>query len=134
LTVGTERHTSTSVVLPQVAEIVRGFVIGPEIVGVDRAKQGVVVRRIELAHETLELESKFDIRRRQLEMVGRHVTVGTGAAVAREPVQPPIAERLRPARHRVARLAATQRRTPAEACVRGRLREVAAPRAHDDRG
>jgi hypothetical protein len=48
----------------------------------------------------------LDIRRRQLEAVGWHVTIGTGAAVAAEPVHFSIQECMKTALDRSALLAA----------------------------
>jgi hypothetical protein len=95
-------------VLAQIAEVVRLVAVGPEIVGVDRPEQRIVRVRIEYPHQLQESKSRFDVGRRQLEAVGRHVTVGARAAVGAQTAQPAIEERDSAAHDRVAWLSATR--------------------------
>ena len=110
-TVGTMRHTSTIVsfdtalvagsislmvggsgkrdpdetVLAKIAEVAGGVAVGPEVVGIDRAKQRIVGIRIPAAAPLKQLEPRLGAGRRELEAVGRHVAVGARAAVRARP-------------------------------------------------
>ena len=132
MTVGTLRQTSTNVsadgalvagsiepdvrrqregdpdeaVLAKIAEVAGVVAVGPEVVGVDRPEQRIVGVGIPLAPALQELEPRLDVGRRQLEVVGRHVAVGAGAAVAAQAIQLPVEERAQAARDGVAGLAA----------------------------
>ena len=132
LTVGTARQTSTNVSLDgglvagstslmfggsgktiltrpfwrRLLKSVGALAVGPEIVRVDRPEQRIVGPRIPSAPPLEELEPRLDARRRQLELVGRHVAVGARAPVRAQPVQAAVEERAEAADDGVARLAA----------------------------
>jgi hypothetical protein len=61
-----------------------------EVIGVDWAKERVVRCWVESKTELKQLVSSFDVRRRQLEAVNRHVAVGARAAVALKALDFPI--------------------------------------------
>jgi hypothetical protein len=70
-----------------------------EIVGNERAEQRVIAVLVSLPAPLQEMKAGFRIRGRQLEVVSRHVAIGTRAAIAREAVQPAIQERKEAAKH-----------------------------------
>ena len=92
-------------VLPQIAEIAGVLTVRAEVIGVDRPEQRIVGIRIEPSEEAQKPESLFDVRRRELEMVGRHVAIGAGTAVSVQPAQPSVQERQTAADNRRAGLA-----------------------------
>ena len=77
-----------------------------KIVGVDRPEQRIVRPGIPSASLLQQLEPGFRARRRQLELVRRHVTVGAGTSIAIEAMQRTIEEGEEPAEHGIAGLAA----------------------------
>src|SRR4030095_14959156 len=107
-TVGTMRHTSTNISLDgafvagsisrifggsgnvirirtfsrRLRKALAGATFGAKIIGMDRPKQRIARLRIELAPPLEQLESRLRARRRELEIVGRHVAVSARASAA----------------------------------------------------
>ena len=84
----------------------RAVAVGAEIICVNRPEQRIVGIRICFTPLLQQLKSCLDTRGGQLEMIGQHVAIGTGASVRVDAWQIPIGKRLEAAMHRVARLAA----------------------------
>ena len=96
-------------VLAKVAEVTRVLAVGPEIIGIDRSKQRVIGVRIPAPPPLEQLEPRFDVGRRELEMVRGHMAVGARTAVGLESAQPAVEERERAAHDGAARLPAADR-------------------------
>jgi hypothetical protein len=94
-------------VLAKVAEIAGAVAVGPEVVRVDRSKQRIVGIGMTRPPELEQLESRFDIGRRELEVVRGHVAVGARPSVSAQTVQAAVEEREETARNGAAGLAAT---------------------------
>ena len=94
-------------VLAKIAEIAGRIAVRPKIVRIDRPEQRIVSIRVPAAPQLQQAESRLDARRRELEVVRRHVAVGARAAVSVEAVRLPIEEREEAPLDGVARLAAT---------------------------
>jgi len=81
--------------------------IDTEIIGIHGAEQRIVRVPVARAPRLQELKSCLGARRRQLKVVGRHVTVGAGPAVARQALQAAIEKADQAPDHRDALLSAT---------------------------
>ena len=91
-------------VLAQVAEITCRVPVAAEVIGIDRPEERIVCLRIELAAPLEQLKSRLRARRRELEIVGRHVAVGARPSVAVQAMYAPVHEGAEPTRDRIARL------------------------------
>ena len=115
-------------ILPKVAEVAGGFVIGAKVVRIDRPEQRIVEVGIEPLQQLHQPETGLDARWRQLEMVRRHVAVGAGAPVAIQATQAAVEERQPASNDGRARLATAERHLP----LRGRSRYLTLRRARRD--
>lgn len=128
--VGRQRHHDPDQsVLPEVAEIVCLGAVGAKVVGVDGAKQRVVGARIPEPSPFQSPEPRLHAGRRQLELVMRHVTVGTGPAVALQAEQMTIGKCERSTDDGIAGLASAQIRR----MVRGGPRRTSRRRGCSER-
>jgi hypothetical protein len=94
-------------VLAQVAEVPCVRPEGTEIIRIHRPEQGIVGLRIPEPPQLQQPEARFDVRRRELEVVGHHVTIGAGAPIGVQPVQLAIEKGKKSADDGIARLAVT---------------------------
>src|SRR5262249_17975841 len=87
-----ERHPNQAV-LDEVREVVRVLAVDTKVIGVNRTKQRIVRVLIAYAPLLQVVESSPGGRRRKLERIRRHVTIGARASIAAQPFQAPVMKR-----------------------------------------
>ena len=99
------KRDADQAVLTQIAEVGGMDAVDAKVVGVDRPEERIVGAGIAFAPQNKSLEPRLCVRRRELEVVLRHVAVGARTAVAVEPMRVTIQESEQAANDRRARLA-----------------------------